>query len=181
MATTAGRWMTQARAIWAGVAECASATSRRTAIRAAARSRFSGRNSGLAARTRFLGRLPRSHPDSRGVGIHGLDHEPFPRIALAHGDRDRTVAMTHRRRQLILQPPSDLGDYPDHVTAPVTTWLRGRLRHRFLTSPGGRTQNRRKSQAPEPATPHEDCMIGLLAVLLCSRHRWARTTNEGYH
>src|SRR5215813_11897919 len=41
------------------VAECASATSRSTAIRSPARSRLSGRNSGLATLTRFAGRLPR--------------------------------------------------------------------------------------------------------------------------
>src|SRR5437763_12223484 len=65
IATTAGWWMTQASAICAGVAECASATSRRTAIRSPARSRLSGRKSGLAALTRFVGRLFRSYrPDS---------------------------------------------------------------------------------------------------------------------
>ena len=72
IATTAGLRMAQARATCAGVAPCASATSRSAAIRPAARSRFSGRNSGLPVRTRFTGRLPRwyrpeSSPCSSGL------------------------------------------------------------------------------------------------------------------
>ena len=65
MAVTAGLRITQASAIWAGLAECASATSRRVLISPAARSRFSGRNSGFAPRTRLAGRRLASYrPDS---------------------------------------------------------------------------------------------------------------------
>ena len=49
IAATTGRWMTQESAICAGVAECASATSRRTAIRGLARSMFSGKKYGLVS------------------------------------------------------------------------------------------------------------------------------------
>jgi hypothetical protein len=72
MATTPGRRMAQASAIWAGVAECASATSRRAAIRSPARSRFSGRNSGLAARRLLPGRLSRWYRPESSPWASGL-------------------------------------------------------------------------------------------------------------
>ena len=72
MATTAGPRMTQARAIWEGVAACASATSRKVAIRSPDRSRFSGRNSGLAARSRFAGRWSRSYRPESSPWASGL-------------------------------------------------------------------------------------------------------------
>ena len=59
IAVTAGLRITHASAIWDGVAPCASATPRSTPISSAARSMFSGRNSGFAPRTRLAGRLSR--------------------------------------------------------------------------------------------------------------------------